>query len=283
MAYIGVEWKYLSFRQTVESLQFVFIPLDLQLFENLVMSYRINPSFESFLSFSSRIFRHLLLCSRLKAAEDRSAYVERHRAKILKQNLPRPLLEEVERKESIYRPFSSSELLDHVVTYMQHSTFDGREVADAFEQYKVFGINQVKHAEPGRLRNSFKDKDYSEGSQKKEPKDFSDKSVLHPSIRAKFDKLASFGIDTRAAPVCFMCMGHHLRKNCSVYPRTIGYADDDSLCTKIVNDKLMVFGFHPKESCKHNSRSKDQGVVANINPDSLERNPPFENWRPYKE
>ena len=181
MAYIGVEWKYLSFRQTVESLQFVFIPLDLQLFENLVMSYRINPSFESFLSFSSRIFRHLLLCSRLKAAEDRSAYVERHRAKILKQNLPRPLLEEVERKESIYRPFSSSELLDHVVTYMQHSTFDGREVADAFEQYKVFGINQVKHAEPGRLRNSFKDKDYSEGSQKKETKDFSDKSSLHPS------------------------------------------------------------------------------------------------------
>ena len=76
-----------------------------------------------------------------------------------------------------------------------------------------------------------------------------------------------------------MCMGHHLR-NCPVYPRTIGYADDDSLCTKTVNDKLMVFGFHPKGSCKHNSGSKNQGVVANINPYSLEQNLPCENWRP---
>ena len=80
-----------------------------------------------------------------------------------------------------------------------------------------------------------------------------------------------------------MCMGHHLRKNCPVYPRTIRYADDDSLCTKTVNDKLMVFGFHPKGSCKHNSGSKDQGVVATINPDSLEQNPTFENWRPYRD
>ena len=105
--------------------------MNLIIFQNIVFSYRINKG-ESFLEFSSRVFRHLKLCSRLKNPSERASYVEMHRCSILKNSLPPETLNTITKKEQIYRAFSSQEILDHVIS--------GYHLAgeDETEQYHVF-------------------------------------------------------------------------------------------------------------------------------------------------
>ena len=131
-SYTNVEWKYLSYTEIIKSVQFLYIPLNLVIFQNIVLSYRIDRG-ESFLEFSSRVFRHLKLCSRLKSPEERDSYVEMHRCSILKNSLPPDTLNTITKKEQIYRAFSSQELLDHVI-----SSYHLAGSGDETEQYHVF-------------------------------------------------------------------------------------------------------------------------------------------------
>ena len=102
------------------------------IFQNIVFSYRIDKC-ESFLEFSSRVFRHLKLCSRLKNPSERDSYVEMHRCAILKNSLPPETLNTITKKEQIYRAFSSQEILDHVI-----SGYHLAGAGDETEQYHVF-------------------------------------------------------------------------------------------------------------------------------------------------
>ena len=113
-------------------MQFLYIPLNLEIFQNLVLSYRIDRN-ESFLEFSSRVFRHLKLCSRLKSPDERESYVELHRCSILKNSLPSDTLNVITKKEQIYRAFSSQEILDHVI-----SSYHLAGAENESEQYHVF-------------------------------------------------------------------------------------------------------------------------------------------------
>ena len=103
-SYTNIEWKFLSYTEIIKSIQFLYIPLNLVIFQNIVFSYQIDKG-ESFLEFSSRVFRHLKLCSRLKSPEERDAYVEMHRCAILKDSLPPETLNTITKKEQIYRAF----------------------------------------------------------------------------------------------------------------------------------------------------------------------------------
>ena len=131
-SYTNVDWKFLSYTEIVKTIQFLYIPLNLVIFQNIVLSYRIDKG-ESFLEFSSRVFRHLKLCSRLKSPEERDSYVELHRCAILKNSLPPDTLNTINKKEQIYRAFSSQEILDHVISGY-HLAGSGDETA----QYHVF-------------------------------------------------------------------------------------------------------------------------------------------------
>ena len=96
--------KDLSYLSILESLQFLYVPLNLELFQNLVLSYKIEEG-ETFLEFSSRCYRHLKLCSRLKTPAERENYVETHRCSILKKSLSPEILTTIIRKEQIFRAF----------------------------------------------------------------------------------------------------------------------------------------------------------------------------------
>ena len=80
--------------------------------------YKINLKYESFLSFSSRVTRHLTLCARMYAEKDRRVFIELHRKNIIKLNLPTSLVEEVEKKEALLSEYTSSEPLEIVVSYL---------------------------------------------------------------------------------------------------------------------------------------------------------------------
>ena len=97
-----------------------------------MLSYKIEKC-ETFLVFSSRVYRHLKLCSRLKPPAERENYVESHRCSILKNSLSPDILSAITRKEQIFRAFSSQEILDHVI-----SSYHVKSLADETEQYQVF-------------------------------------------------------------------------------------------------------------------------------------------------
>ena len=74
-AYCITDWKDLMYQQILSTLQFLYIPLNLNLFQSLVLAYRVEVN-ESFLEFLSRTYRHLKLCSRLKPPSERADYIE---------------------------------------------------------------------------------------------------------------------------------------------------------------------------------------------------------------
>ena len=111
-----LEWKNLSYAQIISTVQYLYIPIDITIFESLVLAYRKNET-ESYLEFSSRAFRHLKLCSRLQPVGQRERYIEDRRVKILKNNLPQTVLDEILKKEMIFQNFSSTEILDHMISY----------------------------------------------------------------------------------------------------------------------------------------------------------------------
>ena len=130
----------MTFKQILTTAQFFYIPLCLRTFERVVLGYQIIKNAETFLEFSSKSFRHLRLCSRLYTELEREQYIESNLKKLLKFSLPVPLLATLQRKESLYHTFSSSEIIDHYVSF-SHTASEGR-VTEMDNQYKVFVMNR---------------------------------------------------------------------------------------------------------------------------------------------
>ena len=57
-SYCNLEWKNLSYAQIISTIQYLNFPINITIFESLVLAYRKNET-ESNLEFSSRAFRHL--------------------------------------------------------------------------------------------------------------------------------------------------------------------------------------------------------------------------------
>lgn len=140
-------WEQLSYRSILSTVQWLWIPIKLSVFEGLVLAYRHNSAEETYIEFSSKCYRHLKLVSRLKPAEERPKYIEGHLRKILKQNLPAKLLDTVLSKENLYSEFTSSELIDIYVSHVQNNTADRYNT----EKYNVF-LAKTKPM-PGAIRS----------------------------------------------------------------------------------------------------------------------------------
>ena len=256
-SYQQKNWEDLSFQAILESIQWIYIPLKLTIFQTYVLSYTHDKNIENFLEFASKVYRHLKLCSRLKAKEDRPIYIEQNLRKILKRNLPLKLLDAIEAKESLYTAFTSKEILDHYVSYIHNQT-EGRV---DHSKYNVFALKV--RTQPATVRTKGKRDTkkfsptnkaspktngkvpYQQGDKKKifEIKN-QGKKTPKPSeaSQKKIDKLKKFGIDT-TYPLCFLCLKKHPFFKCTQYK---GVKMSEELCIK--NNKPM--GFH--EVCKHN-------------------------------
>ena len=142
--------KHISFKGIISSCQFLYVPLQLRNFLSIVMNYRLNSNYENFLTFSSRVTRHLLLCSRMFKSEKREDFIEKNKRLIFKQNLPQALLTKLEAKEKIYSQFTSSEILEMVVSLEEESTLNFKDNDTQFERYRLFSIRN----ESGTIQTS---------------------------------------------------------------------------------------------------------------------------------
>ena len=261
-SYLGDEWKNLTYFEIFRALQFLYCPLDLEVFESLVLAYRIVPG-ESFLEFSSRVFRHLKLCSRLFPPEKRSQYIEEKRCQILKHSMPKQVLEIIIKKELSYTSFSSQELIDHVVSFQNSRNKNKNE---EYSQYQVFSVGLK--SPKSTIRTEAETQRNKGGIDTTIPK--SENShiglVNHrggPSTQGKPEyrnkqtmqqRLERYGINPRN---CILCLGPHYKDDCKYYRKGTRYTD--TMCSTLWLGKPKNWGFHCKTECNHpNPGSKPQ-------------------------
>ena len=280
-------WEQLSYRSILSTVQWLWIPIKLSVFEGLVLAYRHNSAEETYIEFSSKCYRHLKLVSRLKPVEERPKYIEGHLRKILKQNLPAKLLDTVLSKENLYSEFTSSELIDIYVSHIQNTTSDryntekynvflaktkpmpgalrskkprGRQDEHNQDTAQKWNRNENRQKERNKIReiqaNETRRPWYGKGNRegnaqpaKRAPKIPSEES------KAKLKTLQKYGIDT-SYPLCFLCLGKHLPHQCVEY-KNVGISQ--KLCTSTDNGKTIPKGFH--ETCRHSKggRSSTSG------------------------
>ena len=250
-SYCNEEFKSLSYVAILETCQFLYIPLNLEFFESKVMSYKQEQN-ETFLEFSSRVYRHLKLCSRLKGVEMRKDYIEINRCKILKNSLPQPVLESIIRKESLYNAFTSRELLDHVISYSHRAKKFGKENQFQVRQLGITGgtLRGFQDTENKReSRKRFGKNSFGQNSASTTPinKKFQENINVKPHTGkyAKYNEiLKKYGY---VYPTCYKCLDNHLMRDCKIY-NTVPLADN--MCY-LDDGKRTPMGFHSKEHCRH--------------------------------
>lgn len=267
------ELKYISFKGIISSCQFLYVPLQLRNFLSIVMNYRLNPHHENFLTFASRCTRHLVLCSRMHKQEKREEFVESNRRLVFKQNLPQSLLTKLEAKEKIYSHFSSSEILEIVVSSEEECSLSFKNNDSQFERYRVFSIKNNSGTLRPQPKGEKKDRNgrignFSQNKIKSDEK-FRESKILEiksndvnysESTRKKLDILAKFGLaKPKNKVICFFCLGEHASVQCDIYTE---YEPLNRLCIKTqegkqwLEGKGRVYGFHSQAKCKHRSHER---------------------------
>ena len=283
------ELREMSFQEVISGLQFIYCPLKLDKLLTIILNYKINLTYESFLSFSSRVTRHLALCSRIYPAKDRKDFIEVHRRSVIKLNLPVSLVDDIEKKESLFSEYSSAELLEIIVSYLEHNELSDCNLDRSTDSYHVYAtqFNPQGTFRRDGVMNNFQsrsdktDKSDNRGrsqsrgrsqgkSQKvKKVTTFTEKPCVvekihtivasppprnfKPPSKANLERtniLKGFGLDNEKENICFMCLGNHIRPHCKIYPRDVEYSE---ICKSNINGESYIFGFHPKAACKHGS------------------------------
>ena len=290
--------KYLGFKECIESLQFIFCPLKLEKLLTLVLNYKINLKFESFLSFSSRVTRHLTLCARMFPDKDRRNFIELHRKNIIKLNLPTTLMEEVEKKEALFSEYSSSELLEIVVSYLEHNEIDPHNFDRMSENYRVYA---TAFSSQGTFRKAQGKNEMDKTPKKEKYKRV--KQILHKGdqpplntppqqnsnnfysegTKQRLELLKSRGLQVEPV-ICFMCLGRHRRSACPHYDQKVEYGD---LCTKVISGANYGFGFHARTACTHGENIKfgrklSERADKKSNPPQTPQSVRNSNWKPYR-
>ena len=257
------ELKYISFKGIISSCQFLYVPLQLRNFLSIVMNYRLNPNYESFLSFASRVTRHLVLCSRMHKQEKREEFVEANRRLIFKQNLPQTLLTKLEAKEKIYSQFTSNEILEIVVSSEEESTLSYKHNDTQFERYRVFSMKsnagtlrpKPKNGQKGNKGHFGKNIKKEENFRESKIFEIKNKEVNYSETRKKkLDILAKFGlVKPKNKVICFFCLGPHSSVQCDIYTE---YEPLNRLCIKTQEGKQRVYGFHSQAKCKHRAHEQ---------------------------
>ena len=283
------DFKHVSFRDCIQSVQFVFVPLKLDTFLALILNYRINIKYETFLSFSSRVTRHLTLCSRVKPENERKAFIEMHRRGIFKQNLPTQLLDEIERKEQIFTNYTSGELLEIIVSFLENNSYEDYSVQQNLERYKVYSLktlhnNGIFRKPAGPVKNTgFRNNKHKSVKQiQQQPEDVVKKETTPTPSEASQKKLKILrdrGVQFQGI-ICFACLGPHLRSKCPFYNKAVPYSENDKLCTRQISNNQFAFGFHPIGSCKHGDNPKHGKILMNNK--NKKHTAEGQGWKPYK-
>ena len=250
-AYTKCNFLDLSYRKIQEVSQLLFCPLRLDLIEQRLMSYTKGPQ-ENYLAFTSRCMRHLELCARKLPKSERASYVERHCARLIKSSMTPALLKEIEKKESVYSPFTSQELLDCILQHMSKPN-------DNLNQYnEVFRVEQSnlrthedekKHpAQAHKKRNHFSKKHKQRVNAVSSPSSTFQASPAKMSDSSK-RRLQILGPRFQEKGlVCFRCLefNNHISTNCPNYDGPM----PEKLCFDFSAGKRKPCGFHSVEACQ---------------------------------
>ena len=112
--YQKCEFHDLSYKKILETIQYLYVPIDLTKLESKILSYRPEKG-ETMFVFAARARRHLSICSKSLSPSERADYCESHLRRLIRQNLGHELSLEVTRKESVFSAFNSQELLDIIM------------------------------------------------------------------------------------------------------------------------------------------------------------------------
>ena len=213
----------LSYKRILESLQFLYINIKLSVLESRIMSYRIQEG-ETIYQFSNRVQRHLSLCSKKLDISLRAAYLENNLAKLLRGNIPSKVLAEINKKESVFSPYTSIEILDIYKSVMSKDEQD-------YDQYEVmFTQNDYSENSNTKLRGIRKSRNGQKSSKQESSK----------------NRLKELGYNPNTAPIlCFLCLEEgHTSNRCQNYP-------DTSLSSILCKDKDgEPCGYHRHDQCK---------------------------------
>ena len=182
--YQKCEFHDLSYKKLLETIQYLYVPIDTQKLESKILSYRIEKD-ETMFTFAARCRRHLNICSKSLSPSDRDDYCESHLRRLIRQNLTHELSLKVTQKESVFSPFNSQELLDII---MEENTKTSSQT-DC-----VFNTSPVARKESGRQQG------------------------MSEMSKARFRQLGpnfnSFYL------TCFLCLEtrDHISRDCPKYP-----------------------------------------------------------------
>lgn len=249
-AYTKCHFLDLSYRKIMEVSQLLWCPLRLDVIEQKLMSYTKAPN-ENFLSFTSRCMRHLELCARRLPKEDRASYVERHCARLIKSSMSPALLKEIEKKESVYSPFTSQELLDCILQHMSKPNDNLNQYEEVFRvEQSSLRTQKDKKKPQKRSGNFFKKREENKhrvnAVQADSPK-LSDASkkrlqLLGPRYQGK-------GL------ICFRCLEfNHLSTACPHHDGPM----PEKLCFDFSGGKRKPCGFHDPSTCQKKKFSNIQ-------------------------
>ena len=214
----------LSYLRILQTLQFLYINIKLQILESRIMSYRIQED-ETIYQFSNRCQKHLSLCSRKLDVSHRAAYIENNLAKLLRGNVPSKVLAEIHRKESVFSPYTSQEILDIFKNIMKED--------DNLEQYEVL-YTQKDYSPKSKFRTKSRN-----GQMRKQ-------SYMTESSKNRFKEL---GLDPSTSPIlCFLCLEEgHVSSKCPTYPNT-------SLSSILCRVDGEPHGYHHHDMCIHQDK-----------------------------
>ena len=310
VAYTRREFHELSYKEVIQTLQYLFCPIKIHIFERKVLGYKINAPHESFLSFASRCLRHLSLCSKKLPENEREAYVERHRASLLRMALPPTIFRVVEKKENLYKPFTSQEYID-IFLQQSHTASNTDQYED--DIYKVMNVRgqsssstlrskKEKLDKPQRRTNNFqrktqKGKNMTDDKmmpvkhrnvlnvdkQEKTSRNLIkvDPNKISEATKLKFRELAKYKVDVNYL-ICLKCLKtlphdqtdrqYGRLFECPDYPSR---EKTEELCFVQSNGKKVAHGYHPVNQCKHRDNKMQEGPQAK-SPSSHQ----VEVWRP---
>ena len=263
-AYCRDQMINLGFAKIIQTLEYLFCPLDLTVIEQKLMGIRKQSS-QTMFQFANHCRKLLSLCSRRIPEEEQTKFIEGHLTRLIKNNLKKSILDEVERKEIIFSHFTSTELLDFVLADIHYNGnhrdhFENVGNVNCVHQWD-FECQEDNPEEDIYLHHDYSDTDRSSaGEEDSELSDSNSKSEhcyvynivpkrrnqWRKDILCQYDKKYARGIH------CFFCLGPHTANRCDA-----GYSGpfSEELCVKDgepcgfheVIDCLKKFSHLPQE------------------------------------
>ena len=150
------------------------------------------------------------------------------------------ILDIIIKKEQIFRPFNSQEIVDHVVS-QYHIKEQGQEI----DQYKVLQLT-VSEKPERKVEDSFKQFASPTKSlcDKRSETDKKEKRITYSSVLKEWDLKGR---------QCLYCLSlKHQTSKCTLYNTKYAHtAPKDGMCVEVKDGKRIPMGFHQKSQCLH--------------------------------